>query len=615
MSSLNRVNEGRNKSVASRYRTVSAKSSHASEGVRTSGLDEYQCGSSPLDSAKFDWSSPIYSHPISNIFNQDDSVAAESLLQMNFRAQSTTDANTQHQLVKRRVGENVKSAFNEIKLPATREKVYQHEYENKDLIAHEQYFLDKCKLMFKEGVNADENDEETLNRAMSILTAHVQQQKRPENVSTFMSNAELEAANIERTGSLKPRALLPDIGALKEIRYEPKHQTSVTSANALGTNEQVVPYPFIDNDKTTALNDKDLRGTTNTAELLYNDECQVDKTIVPIIAMSNDNTTDRQTPPPSTFTSTFNTSYVEPTCLSDEPLGAQSHSIFSDISGEQVTNERRRALPLSKNFKPTNESSVSTSSMGTSQYHNVTDSIPTASLPASSSTSSQTCLNTEGKDNDMHESDSSIAKKRRRALPLSKNCKATNESSVSTSSMGTSQYHNVTDSIPTASLPASSSTSSQTCLNTERKDNDMHESDSAGHVDSKQIYKPKRATWNKRYEDAKKYVENTNLFSKKEEKRVKQWIYNLKRTEMDEEMRSKAWDIGIYTMYTNDQMIEKYNEEPLHLACTNWKKFYIQRRGSFSEGTVRKLIENKVYTADEIKKPIRTNRKRDRDSF
>ena len=543
MSSLNRVNEGRNKSVASRYRTVSAKSSHASEGVRTSGLDEYQCGSSPLDSAKFDWSSPIYSHPISNIFNQDDSVAAESLLQMNFRAQSTTDANTQHQLVKRRVGENVKSAFNEIKLPATREKVYQHEYENKDLIAHEQYFLDKCKLMFKEGVNADENDEETLNRAMSILTAHVQQQKRPENVSTFMSNAELEAANIERTGSLKPRALLPDIGALKEIRYEPKHQTSVTSANALGTNEQVVPYPFIDNDKTTALNDKDLRGTTNTAELLYNDECQVDKTIVPIIAMSNDNTTDRQTPPPSTFTSTFNTSYVEPTCLSDEPLGAQSHSIFSDISGEQVTNERRRALPLSKNFKPTNESSVSTSSMGTSQYHNVTDSIPTASLPASSSTSSQTCLNTE------------------------------------------------------------------------RKDNDMHESDSAGHVDSKQIYKPKRATWNKRYEDAKKYVENTNLFSKKEEKRVKQWIYNLKRTEMDEEMRSKAWDIGIYTMYTNDQMIEKYNEEPLHLACTNWKKFYIQRRGSFSEGTVRKLIENKVYTADEIKKPIRTNRKRDRDSF
>ena len=543
MSSLNRVNEGRNKSVASRYRTVSAKSSHASEGVRTSGLDEYQCGSSPLDSAKFDWSSPIYSHPISNIFNQDDSVAAESLLQMNFRAQSTTDANTQHQLVKRRVGENVKSAFNEIKLPATREKVYQHEYENKDLIAHEQYFLDKCKLMFKEGVNADENDEETLNRAMSILTAHVQQQKRPENVSTFMSNAELEAANIERTGSLKPRALLPDIGALKEIRYEPKHQTSVTSANALGTNEQVVPYPFIDNDKTTALNDKDLRGTTNTAELLYNDECQVDKTIVPIIAMSNDNTTDRQTPPPSTFTCTFNTSYVEPTCLSDEPLGAQSHSIFSDISGEQVTNERRRALPLSKNFKPTNESSVSTSSMGTSQYHNVTDSIPTASLPASSSTSSQNCLNTE------------------------------------------------------------------------RKDNDMHESDSAGHVDSKQIYKPKRATWNKRYEDAKKYVENTNLFSKKEEKRVKQWIYNLKRTEMDEEMRSKAWDIGIYTMYTNDQMIEKYNEEPLHLACTNWKKFYIQRRGSFSEGTVRKLIENKVYTADEIKKPIRTNRKRDRDSF
>ena len=543
MSSLNRVNEGRNKSVASRYRTVSAKSSHASEGVRTSGLDEYQCGSSPLDSAKFDWSSPIYSHPISNIFNQDDSVAAESLLQMNFRAQSTTDANTQHQLVKRRVGENVKSAFNEIKLPATREKVYQHEYENKDLIAHEQYFLDKCKLMFKEGVNADENDEETLNRAMSILTAHVQQQKRPENVSTFMSNAELEAANIERTGSLKPRALLPDIGALKEIRYEPKHQTSVTSANALGTNEQVVPYPFIDNDKTTALNDKDLRGTTNTAELLYNDECQVDKTIVPIIAMSNDNTTDRQTPPPSTFTSTFNTSYVEPTCLSDEPLGAQSHSIFSDISGEQVTNERRRALPLSKNFKPTNESSVSTSSMGTSQYHNVTDSIPTASLPASSSTSSQNCLNTE------------------------------------------------------------------------RKDNDMHESDSAGHVDSKQIYKPKPATWNKRYEYAKKYVENRNLFSKKEEKRVKQWIYNLKRTEMDEEMRSKAWDIGIYTMYTNDQMIEKYNEEPLHLACTNWKKFYIQRRGSFSEGTVRKLIENKVYTADEIKKPIRTNRKRDRDSF
>ena len=543
MSSLNRVNEGRNKSVASRYRTVSAKSSHASEGVRTSGLDEYQCGSSPLDSAKFDWSSPIYSHPISNIFNQDDSVAAESLLQMNFRAQSTTDANTQHQLVKRRVGENVKSAFNEIKLPATREKVYQHEYENTDLIAHEQYFLDKCKLMFKEGVNADENDEETLNRAMSILTAHVQQQKRPENVSTFMSNAELEAANIERTGSLKPRALLPDIGALKEIRYEPKHQTSVTSANALGTNEQVVPYPFIDNDKTTALNDKDLRGTTNTAELLYNDECQVDKTIVPIIAMSNDNTTDRQTPPPSTFTSTFNTSYVEPTCLSDEPLGAQSHSIFSDISGEQVTNERRRALPLSKNFKPTNESSVSTSSMGTSQYHNVTEAIPTASLPASSSTSSQNCLNTE------------------------------------------------------------------------RKDNDMHESDSAGHVDSKQIYKPKPATWNKRYEYAKKYVENRNLFSKKEEKRVKQWIYNLKRTEMDEEMRSKAWDIGIYTMYTNDQMIEKYNEEPLHLACTNWKKFYIQRRGSFSEGTVRKLIENKVYTADEIKKPIRTNRKRDRDSF
>ena len=123
---------------------------------------------------------------------------------------------------------------------------------------------------------------------MFILKAHVDQQQKTEN-------AEMKAPFIERTSSLKPRALLPVIGTLKETEYEANHQEYVTSAQTCETNEQISPVSFNLNDKSTDLNNQDLVGTTNSVELLStiatletnNDECQVyTTTIVPFPAMS-----------------------------------------------------------------------------------------------------------------------------------------------------------------------------------------------------------------------------------------------------------------------------------------------------------------------------------------
>ena len=131
-------------------------------------------------------------------------------------------------------------------------------------------------------------------------------------------------------------------------------------------------------------------------------------------------------------------------------------------------------------------------------------------------------------------------------------------------------------------------------------------------------YTPSPSTWYKRYEEAKLYVESPSDCSKAFEKKVKQWIYNLRKQNMTQDMQEKAWNIGIYAMYTNEEMIARYSIENCNeLACQNWKKYYLQKRGTFSEEQKAELIEKEIFTKTELRKPInqKRNKKRQNDEI
>ena len=83
-------------------------------------------------------------------------------------------------------------------------------------------------------------------------------------------------------------------------------------------------------------------------------------------------------------------------------------------------------------------------------------------------------------------------------------------------------------------------------------------------------------------------------------------------------MQKKAWSIGIYAMYTNEQMIEIYNRDNCNeLACQNWKKYYLQKRGTFSEVEKQELMNKGIFTYNELRKPLsqKKNKKRRNDEI
>ena len=82
---------------------------------------------------------------------------------------------------------------------------------------------------------------------------------------------------------------------------------------------------------------------------------------------------------------------------------------------------------------------------------------------------------------------------------------------------------------------------------------------------------------------------------------------------MTQDMQEKAWNIGIYAMYTNEEMIARYSIENCNeLACQNWKKYYLQKRGTFSEEQKAELIEKEIFTKTELRKPINQKRNKKR---
>ena len=64
---------------------------------------------------------------------------------------------------------------------------------------------------------------------------------------------------------------------------------------------------------------------------------------------------------------------------------------------------------------------------------------------------------------------------------------------------------------------------------------------------------------------------------------IRQWIRNARNVQMTQEMKRMYWEIGVFCMYTNEQIIR--NSETLQgtLGFKNWQKTYLKKRGTFSD--------------------------------
>lgn len=125
-----------------------------------------------------------------------------------------------------------------------------------------------------------------------------------------------------------------------------------------------------------------------------------------------------------------------------------------------------------------------------------------------------------------------------------------------------------------------------------------------------QKFTPNELSWTKRWLEARDLVTKAKQFSKVEERKIRQWMHNCRKATLNDEMIKKAWSIGIYTMYTDDEMIQNYKKIRKTLACTKWRKRYIQKRMSFSESRKKDLIERKIYSSKQLERPIRRTYKK-----
>ena len=132
-----------------------------------------------------------------------------------------------------------------------------------------------------------------------------------------------------------------------------------------------------------------------------------------------------------------------------------------------------------------------------------------------------------------------------------------------------------------------------------------------------EIYETKKSTpnpitWEKKYVEAKDFVTGRREFDKNDIKRIKQWMYNNRKLNLSQVQRCKGWEIGIFWVYTDQQIIESYELLKATNTINVWKRRYLHKRSRFTTEHKNKLIQMEIFKEDELEKPIlkKPNRKR-----
>ena len=120
-------------------------------------------------------------------------------------------------------------------------------------------------------------------------------------------------------------------------------------------------------------------------------------------------------------------------------------------------------------------------------------------------------------------------------------------------------------------------------------------------------YNPNHTYWYSKWNEAYQMVILKTPTSSEDKKKLKQWMYNCKNIIMTDDMKAKAWQIGVFSMYTDEDIILNSERFDSSLSFQNWKKTYIKKRKAFSEEHKQMLVSRKIFTLAQLNAPIRVN--------
>ena len=99
-------------------------------------------------------------------------------------------------------------------------------------------------------------------------------------------------------------------------------------------------------------------------------------------------------------------------------------------------------------------------------------------------------------------------------------------------------------------------------------------------------------------------------FPTEKRKLIIQWIRNARHVQMTPEMQQLYWDIGVFCMYTNEQIIKNSEALQHFLAFRNWKVYYLKKRMTFSEDHKKMLVERGIFTIAQLSVKVRNGKRK-----
>ena len=116
----------------------------------------------------------------------------------------------------------------------------------------------------------------------------------------------------------------------------------------------------------------------------------------------------------------------------------------------------------------------------------------------------------------------------------------------------------------------------------------------------------KEKIWSEKYNEAYRMVVLEEEFPIEHKKLITQWIRNARNVQMTKKMERMYWEIGVFCMYTNEQIIK--NSETLKgtLGFKNWQMWYLKKRGTFSEDHKKMLVDRDIFTNPQLNVKVRS---------
>ena len=113
-------------------------------------------------------------------------------------------------------------------------------------------------------------------------------------------------------------------------------------------------------------------------------------------------------------------------------------------------------------------------------------------------------------------------------------------------------------------------------------------------------HRPKEERWEDKYEIAKLYKKDPQLFSDKQARTIMNWIRNQGKIIMTPKMELKWFELGEFNGISNSTMIKFWRANPMHEVCEKWVLNKKKQRNRLSNREKNWLITNNVLRVEDL---------------